>query len=763
MLMELEVFAAIGGVLGLYSNIAISWIMAVVADLVINKPLGLSPKGIEFKRAHLYDINPVGVGAMGLASVVSIAAHLGAFGAMAQAFSAVIAMAVAFIAAPVIAWATKGRYYLARREESGAYLGAKAARRCVICEREYEGEDMARCPAYGGPICSLCCSLDARCGDLCKPAPARAPAQVGAVLRALLPKAWWPQLDTGLGRYLLLMAVIAPALAGLLTLLYQLELRQLGAQAVHLAPALRGGFIKTFCALLLGAAVIGWWLVLTQISRRVAQEESNRQTELLVREIDSHRRTDEQLQRAKQAADAANQAKSRYVSAISHELRTPLNSILGYAQLLDEDPGLPAHRKQAVGVIRRGGEHLLGLIEGTLDIARIESGKLTLEPKPMQLKNALQQIVQMFELQALSKGLRFEHDIESAPLLVRADERRLTQILINVLGNAVKFTSAGRVAFRAAHVREMAVFEIEDTGPGIAEADIARIFEPFSRGAHAGEGSDTPAAGGTGLGLTIAKMLTDLMGGEMTVSSRVGSGTLFRVRLFLPELAGTRMPAAAAPRGGYAGERRRVLVVDNEEVDRALLAGRLEGVGFEVVQAATGHAALGLLHESRFDAILMDLAMPGIDGWETIRTLRRQRLSDAPVAIVSANAFDKGAENDVGIAAADFITKPVRFDELLDWLGTRLALQWRAAPPAAAPEPGSAPDDSPRPSRAQLEALRDVVSLGYPRGIQRLLDQIGQERPDCAAWLAPMRALAQSFQFDRMTPLIQEALADAAS
>jgi CheY-like chemotaxis protein len=223
------------------------------------------------------------------------------------------------------------------------------------------------------------------------------------------------------------------------------------------------------------------------------------------------------------------------------------------------------------------------------------------------------------------------------------------------------------------------------------------------------------------------------------------------------------MPAAAAPRGGYAGARRRVLVVDNEEVDRALLAGRLEGVGFEVVQAATGHAALGLLHESRFDAILMDLAMPGIDGWETIRTLRRQRLSDAPVAIVSANAFDKGAENDVGIAAADFITKPVRFDELLDWLGTRLALQWRAAPPAAAPEPGSAPDDSPRPSRAQLEALRDVVSLGYPRGIQRLLDQIGQERPDCAAWLAPMRALAQSFQFDRMTPLIQEALADAAS
>jgi signal transduction histidine kinase len=173
---------------------------------------------------------------------------------------------------------------------------------------------------------------------------------------------------------------------------------------------------------------------------------------------------------------------------VSHELRTPLNSILGYAQLLDEDPAMPPHRKQAVGVIRRGGEHLLGLIEGTLDIARIEGGKLALDVKPMRLREALQQIVQMFELQALSKGLRFEHDVADAPTLVRADERRLTQILINVLGNAVKFTHRGRVSFRASHVREMAVFEIEDTGPGIAPADIERIFEPFSRGAHADGG-----------------------------------------------------------------------------------------------------------------------------------------------------------------------------------------------------------------------------------------------------------------------------------
>jgi purine-cytosine permease-like protein len=190
MLMELEVFKAIAGVLGLYSNIAISWIMAVVADLVINKPLGLSPKGIEFKRAHLYDINPVGVGAMGAASVLSMLAYGGAFGPMAQAFSAVIAMGVALVTAPLIAWATKGRYYLARQAEAdeGVYLGARMLRRCVICERSYEGDDMAQCPAYGGPICSLCCSLDARCHDLCKPAETRAQVQVNALLRRLVPR-----------------------------------------------------------------------------------------------------------------------------------------------------------------------------------------------------------------------------------------------------------------------------------------------------------------------------------------------------------------------------------------------------------------------------------------------------------------------------------------------------------------------------------------------------------------------------------------------
>lgn len=824
MLMELNVFSALGKVLGLYSNIAISWIMAVVADLVVNKPMGWSPKGIEFKRAHLYDINPVGVGAMGLASVVSIAAYLGWLGPMAQAFSALIAMATAFVASPVIAWYTKGRYYLARTADGAAAASTGSARTvrdsretagpawrrapegeaprthptvraepveafapaaagnglftrlltCTICERQYESDDMAYCPAYLAPICSLCCSLDARCNDMCKP-HASWSAQWQSAARALLPDHWWRKLDTELGRYLLLMAVLVPLLGMLFYMIYLHELRQIMASDATLretmAQSIGLGFMKLYAALIVVTAIVTWWLVLTHKSRQVAQEESNRQTQALNEqartlqdEIDSHRRTDLALQQAKRSADLANQAKSRYISAISHELRTPLNSILGYAQLLDEDESVPPHRKQAVSVIRRGGDHLLSLIEGTLDIARIEGGKLTLDVKPMRFEECVQQIVRMFELQAAGKGLAFRHELKgNIPEVVRTDEKRMRQVLINVLGNAVKFTKFGHVVFRLHYAREMAVFEIEDTGPGIAPDEVERIFEPFARGSATSHTS----GGGTGLGLTISKMLTDLMGGEMTVQSTPGEGTVFRIKLFLPEVrsavAERELPRRV--RIGYAGDRRSVLVVDNEEVDRDLLVNVLTPLGFEVRQAASGHECLAVLANFRPDAILMDLAMPGIDGWETIRRMRAQGLSDAPVAIVSANAFDKGLDNDVGIAASDFVLKPVRKHELLDWLGRALALEWMHAPlpavsagGATARAPSHAGGDAiVYPGVERLDALGEMVELGYFRGILKTLDAIADESPQCAAFVAHMRDLARQFQLDAMTGVLRKA------
>jgi signal transduction histidine kinase/CheY-like chemotaxis protein/purine-cytosine permease-like protein len=750
MLMELDVFQALGQVLGLYSNIAISWMVAVVADLVINKPLGLSPKGIEFKRAHLYDVNPVGVGAMLIASTLSICAYVGVFGPIAQAFASFIALATALTASPLIAWLTKGKYYLSRKHKETPL--PPGTHRCVICERSYESDDMARCPAYQGNICSLCCSLDARCHDLCKP-DARLSSQWARVLRRVLPRRLWPYVDTGLAHYLLVMSLIVPLLGVMLGLLYYHEVQVMTEASATLLPPLRLAFVKAFAALLLVSGIISWWLVLTHKSRQVAQEESNRQTHLLMREIDSHKRTDEQLQRAKQIADQANQAKSRYVTAISHELRTPLNSILGYAQILDGDPAIPAHRQQAIKVIRRSGDHLLSLIEGTLDIARIEGGKLTLDTRAIDFAELVQQLVRMFELQAHGKQLKFTYEQKGElPAVVRADEKRLRQILINLLGNAVKFTQEGGVVFRLRHAREMATFEIEDSGPGISDEDIERIFEPFSRG----DSAQTAAAPGTGLGLTIAKMLTDLMGGELTVRSTPGTGTLFTVRLFLPHVHSAQA-ARELPRitqTGYLGERRRVLIVDNEQVDRELLASVLTPLGFELDQAASGMECLEVLPRFKPDVIFMDLAMPGIDGWETIRRIRTQGLSDAHIAIISANAFDKGLENDVGIANEDFILKPVKVEELLGWLGKRLQLIWTDY---VAPEVAQATERK-RPPRAWLEELHKQISLGYVRGIQATLDEILTEDAAYASFVEQMRELLGRFQLDAMSDSVRKSL-----
>jgi signal transduction histidine kinase len=240
---------------------------------------------------------------------------------------------------------------------------------------------------------------------------------------------------------------------------------------------------------------------------------------------------------------------------------------------MGEDSAIPPHRKQGVSVIKRGGEHLLSLIEWTLDIARIEAGKLSLNVMPMRFVDCVHEMAGMFEVQAAAKGLAFSFEAMGyLPEMVRADEKRVRQISINLMRNTIKFTSAGQVTFRLRYAREMAHVDVGDTGPGMGKARLEQIFEPFARGTTVGQSArGTP---GAGLGLTIAKMLTDLMGGEMTVASTPGEGSVFRVRLFLPEVHGmaTTTSAGAGPAWrqprGYEGQRRKLLVVDNEEPDR---------------------------------------------------------------------------------------------------------------------------------------------------------------------------------------------------
>ncbi|MDF0377469.1 response regulator [Methylophilus sp. YYY-1] len=763
-LMELNVFQALEEILGLYANVAIAWIAAVVADLVINKPLGLSPKGIEFRRAYLYDINPVGVGAMFIASAVSIAAYTGAMGVVAQSFSTFISLITALVMSPLIAWWTQGKYYLARPRPK--YLQPTKTQRCVICEREYEMNDMAHCPAYGGAICSLCCCLDARCHDACKP-QARLSAQWEALNKRFLPQRLWPHLNGGVAHFLLLMVIAVVLFGATIGLIYLHDALTIGREYPELMRHFRLGYLKIFVALLFLGGIVAWWLVLTSASRRVAQEESNRQTGLLLEEIESHKKTDAQLQKARRLAEEANQAKSRYITGISHELRTPLNSILGYAQLLTNDASIPEHRKQAIKTISRGGEHLLSLIESTLDIARIESGKMTFDVKPLHFPEFIDQIVSMFEIQAQNKGLAFIFEKQgNLPEYVRADHKRLMQILVNIVGNAVKFTSKGSVTFKVSYAREIAQIDIADTGPGIAPNEVEKIFEPFERGSAA----DVVGIGGTGLGLTISKLLTQLMGGEMQFESVLGHGTRFEIRLFLPQIRETaHLPKKTVrQRLGYEGPVKTILVVDNEEVDRELLRNTLQPLGFIVHEAANGQACVNQYQMLKADAILMDLAMPVMDGWEAAYIIRQVHHAQLPIAIVSANAYDRNLDNQAKIPARDFFVKPVNLEEVLDWIGHQLNLTWRyeasqgPAPALAAPvlAPQASAEAAATPAEAIPQVLLDnlvqFARMGYVKGVREVLATLSREHPQHQTFIYALQQAMERFDFAKLLRLIEE-------
>jgi len=292
LLMTLGVFTALEKVLGLYSNIAIAWVGALVADLIINKPCGWSPKSIEFKRAHLYDINPVGLVSMLVAATVAMVAYAGLLGRWAEAFSPFIALLTALVVSPLLAWRTRGRYYLARTDIQNWKPGQVV--QCSVCDNRFESEDMAHCPAYNAPICSLCCTLESRCHDVCKK-DSRASEQVSVWIKALLPRSLGFRFNFRAAHYMLVATSLVLLVASVMGIVYAQE-GLLNAHAAHVF--LRAPFLKVFALLSLVAAVAAWWIVLGSESRKMAQDESNRHNHLLTLEIEAHRRTDVALQSA---------------------------------------------------------------------------------------------------------------------------------------------------------------------------------------------------------------------------------------------------------------------------------------------------------------------------------------------------------------------------------------------------------------------------------------------------------------------------------
>ena len=730
LLMELGIYQAIEGTLVIYSCVAAAWVGALVADLVVNKPLGWSPAYIEFKRAHLYNINPVGTGAMLLAVLVGLLSYSGAAGLAAAAFAPFLAFGTAFTTAPLIAWATKGRYYLARKPRR--HWAQRASLQCVICENSFEPEDMAYCPAYVGAICSLCCSLDARCHDLCKPADRPAHA-----IAAAIPPAFRMLVSGSVGRF--------AAAVSLLTLVVGTVLGAIYAHMVMAQPILLAhAFWTTFLILLPFIGVLAWLLVLGQDSRRVAQEETSRQTALLLAEIDAHRRTDAQLARAKEAAEAANLAKSRYVVGISHELRSPLNAILGYAQLLERDTAISPQRRHHIGIIRRSGEHMAGLIEGLLDISKIEAGRIEIYRDEVRLGEFVQQLVSMFRLQAEERGIGFIYEGPAhLPDIVYTDERRLRQILINLLSNAVKFTETGEVRFRLRLRSEIAEFEVEDTGIGIASADLERIFEPFERV----EPARAALFPGIGLGLTITRLLTHIMGGELVVHSEVGAGSRFIVRLRLSEALHPQKPAPIESRMlGYAGRRATVLVADDDPVHRGLLQDLLTPLGFVVFTAADGEECLRVAAECRPDVLLVDISMPGLSGWAVAERLRQAGNSALVIIIISANAGELKRPPAEAVFHDVALAKPIGVADLLQRIGHRLQLEWQdsGVPEPSVGIPSIRPANTLGPEHTQ--ALLELGAIGYVRGIHGRLDAIEAEQAGSTPAVAHLRQLVSQFE-----------------
>ena len=659
-LMEMGILQVVANILALYANFAVAWIGAVAADLLINKPLGLSPRGVEFKRSHLYDINPVGVGAMASSLIVSTVLFAGAFGPTAKAFSPLVGLAAAFIAAPAIARATRGRYYLARTD---ALPAAPAGLVCTICENRFEGPDMAFCPVYQGPICSLCCTLEARCHDACK--------SDGPLIRQAI-RGLWRRLPGWLtdgasalvARFLAALLICGLGIGGLLALIYD----RLGAGTPH-AEAVAAALALVFVVFMTLAAFASWFLILAGENQRAAEAESDRQTAMLLEEIEAHERTDAALQRAKEAAESANLAKSRYIAGVSHEIRAPLNAISGYAQLLERDPG--ASTADAVRVIRRSATHLADLVNGLLDISRIENGTLRLERARVNLIELLTQVVDMFRLQAAAKGLAFRHAWpDTLPPYVYADEKRLRQILINLLSNAIKYTERGEASLTVRWSGQTAELVVADTGAGIPAADLERIFEPFERL------RGTAAAPGVGLGLTITKVLVTVLGGDIRVESEPGRGSAFKVKLHLSERAPPARRLEDQRIRGYAGRRRRILVTDDDPTHLDLLTRLLEPLGFELILASDSEACMAADARAAPDMALMEVSTHGMDGWTTGRALRTRLGEDVAILMVSANGHDFSRSRREDDPHDDYLIKPYEVDDLYDRIRVLLDLEW---------------------------------------------------------------------------------------
>ncbi|XXU48969.1 AAA family ATPase [Sorangium sp. So ce1014] len=477
----------------------------------------------------------------------------------------------------------------------------------------------------------------------------------------------------------------------------------------------------------------------------------------------TERKQAEAERQARKTAEAASRAKTEFLRNISHELRTPLNAILGYAQILKRSVGLESREATGLNTIQQSGQHLLTLINDLLDLAKIEAGKLDVCPEPIHLSTFVTVVADIIRVRAEQKSLYFTYETTPhLPQAVLADEKRLRQVLLNLLGNAVKFTDRGRVRFgvqglaqdgTAARLR----FEVEDTGVGMTPEQLAKLFQPFERV------GDVRRRAGTGLGLMISRHLVHLMGSEIHVQSRPGEGSRFWFEVTLPvaEIAAPLQPSERDAIG-YEGPRRKVLVADDVVGNRAVLSDLLSGLGFEVCEATNGPEALDQAMAASPDLVVMDLVMPVMGGPEAIHCIRRDRqargLARLPFIAVSASANEEDQTESVAAGADAFLAKPIDQESLLRIIGAQLGLTWVYGRPAEERAGDGADAELLAPPREEMEVLHALALNGNMRDIRKRAAYLTTLDERYRPFADRLHRMAQGCQSKAIRSLVEEHL-----
>ena len=477
------------------------------------------------------------------------------------------------------------------------------------------------------------------------------------------------------------------------------------------------------------------------------------------------------LQQAKKMADAANQAKSEFLSHMSHELRTPLNGILGYAQILQREKNLSPQQSEGLTIIRESGNHLLTLINDILDLAKIEARQLELYVTELQLSTFLESVVGILQMRATQKDILFQYQPNpNLSIVIQADAKRLRQVLLNLLGNGIKFTDQGSVTLKVDYVEDFDQqikvekeekpltvkirFQIEDTGIGMNAQQLEKIFQPFEQ---VGDASRKMA--GTGLGLAISQRLVELMGGQLQVKSQQGKGSIFWFEVLFPvlETAISAKNPTSTQIIGYQGKKRKILVVDDNRYNRLVLQNILEPMGFEVIIGEDGQEEVNLALEVKPDLIVSDLVMPVKNGLEAAQEIRQiPAIKDIPIIAISARVSQSDRHQSKLAGCNDFLPKPIQAEQLLEKLQKHLQLEW-IYESISQPERKTEEDLIIPPPREQIEELHNLVKKGRIPQIIAILQDLKLENK-FVPFAQHLIKLANEFELDKINQFLVQYL-----